>query len=185
MLSWLALYVSSPYVAGLIIRKVRNCLITATAHAPRMSQQTMGPLPILQQSTQHVSTRFGEAWPMLNASHQQYSSHSMPTCSTQSNCRQPTSTCTCIKPAPTNPMPCTQHLIIVAAQPYLALKPPSPHTRNQQLSHQCHAPPHRVSTTCCCSSSQPSLPTMALVCDGLGASCGARCLQMLPLITAH
>ena len=31
----------------------------------------------------------------------------------------------------------------------------------------------------------PSLPTMALLCHGLGASCGVRCLHMLPLITAY
>ena len=31
----------------------------------------------------------------------------------------------------------------------------------------------------------PPLPTMALLCHGLGASCGARCLHMLPLIIAH
>ena len=83
-------------------------------------------------------------------------------------------------------MPCTQHSIITVAQPCLALKPPSPHTRNQQLSQQCHAPPHRVSTTCCCPSSQPTLPTMALLYHGLGATCGGvRCLHMLPLITTH
>ena len=98
---------------------------------------------------------------------------------------QPTSTYPCIQPAPTSLMPCTQHLIITAAQPCLALKPPSPHTRNYKLSHQCHAPPHRVNTTCYCLSSQPSLPTMALLYHGLGASRGARCLHMLPFITAH
>ena len=128
---------------------------------------------------------FGEAWPMFNASHQHYSPHNMPICNTQSNCHHSTSICPCIQPAPTSPMLCTQHPIITAAQPCLALKPPSPHTRNQQLSHQCHAPPHRVNTTCCCPSSQLSLPIMALLCHGLGASCGARCLHMLPLITAH
>ena len=49
-----------------------SCLVTATshdAHAQPMFQQTMGPLSILQQPTQHVPTRFGEAWPMSNASH--------------------------------------------------------------------------------------------------------------------
>ena len=123
---------------------------------------------------------------MLKAFHQHYSPHSMPTYSTQSNCHQPTSTCPCIQLAPTSPMLCTQHLIITVAQPCLALKPPSPHTRNQQLSQQCHAPPHRVSTTCCCPSSQPTLPTMALLYHGLGATCGGvRCLHMLPLITTH
>ena len=125
---------------------------------------------------------------MLKDSHQHYSPHSMPTCSTQSNCHQPTSTCPCIQPAPTSLIPYTQHLIITIAQPCLTLKPPSPHTRNQQLSHQCHAPPHRVNTTCYCPSSQPSLPTMTLLYHGLEASygaCGARCLHMLPLITAH
>ena len=99
---------------------------------------------------------------MLKVSHQHYNPHSMPICNTPNNCHQPTSTCPCIQPAHTSPMSCTQHLIITAAQPCLALQPPSPHTRNQQLSHQCHAPPCRVSTTCCCPSSQPSLPTMAL-----------------------
>ena len=98
-----------------------------------MSQQTMGPLSILQQPTQHVPTCFRDAWPMLKASHQHY----------------------------------------------------NPHTRIQQLSHQCHAPPYKVNTTCYCPSSKPSLPTMALLCHGLGASCGARCLHMLPFITAH
>ena len=146
----------------------------------------MGPLPILQQLTQHVLTHFREAWPMLEASHQHYSPHNMPTYSTQSNCHQPTSTCPCIQLAPTSPMLCTQHLIITTAQPCLALKPPSPHIRNQQLNHQCHAPPHRVSTTCyCLSSSKPSLPAMAHFCHSLEASCGARCLHMLPLITTH
>ena len=111
---------------------------------------------------------------MLMVSHQHYSPHSMPT-----------STCPCIQPTHTSPMPCTQHLIITAAQPYLALQSPSPRTRNQQLSHQCHAPPCRISTTCCCPSSQPSLPTMALLYHGLKASCGARCLHILPLITTH
>ena len=136
-----------------------------------MSQHTMGPLPILQQPTQHVLTHFGEAWPMRKASYQHYSPHSMPTCNTHKNCHQPTSTCPYIQPAPTSPMPCTQHLIITAAQPCLAIKPLSPHIRNQQLSHQCHAPPCRVNTTYCCPSSQPSLPTMALLCHGLRASC--------------
>ena len=91
---------------------------------------------------------------MLKASHQHYSPHSMPTCNTQSNFHQPTSTCPCIHPSPTSPMLCTQHLIITVAQPYLALKPPSPYTRTQQLSHQCHALPHRVNTTYCCPSSK-------------------------------
>ena len=122
---------------------------------------------------------------MLKVSHQHYSPHSMPKCSTQSNCHQPTSTCPCIQPTHTSPMPCKQHSIIVAAQPCLALQPPSPHTRNQQLGHQCHAPLRRVSTTYCYPSSKPSLPTMALICHGLRASCGARCLHMLPFITAH
>ena len=79
---------------------------------------------------------------------------------------------------------CLAHSI-TTAQPYLALQPLSPYTRNQQLSHSCHVPPHRVITTCCCPSSQPSLPTMALIYYGLGASCGARCLHMLSLITVH
>ena len=118
-----------------------------------MSQHTMGPLPILQQPTQHVPIHFGKAWPMLKASHQHYSPHSMPTCSTQSNYHQPTSTCPCIQLTPTSPMPYTHHLIITVTQPCLTLKPPSPHTRNQQLSHQCHAPPHKVNTTCCYPSS--------------------------------
>ena len=108
---------------------------------------------------------------MLNVSHQHYSPHSMPICSTQSNCHQPISTCPCTQLAPTSPMPCTQHSIIIVAQPCLAFQSPSPHIRNQQPSHQCHAPPHRVSTTYCCPSSKPSLPTMALLYHGLGASC--------------
>ena len=82
-------------------------------------------------------------------------------------------------------MSCTHHSIIIAAHPYFALQPPSPHIRNQQLSHKCHAPPHKASTTCSCPSSKPSLPTRALLCHGLGASCGERCLHMLSLITAH
>ena len=101
------------------------------------------------------------------------------------NCHQPTSTCPCIQPAHTSPIPCTQHSIVIAAQPCLELQPPSPHTRNQQLSHQCHAPPRRFNTTCCYLLSQPPLPTMALLCHGFGASCRARCLHMLPLIIAH
>ena len=48
-----------------------------------MSQQTMGPLPLLQQPTQHVLTRFGEAWPMLKAFHQHYNPYIMLTYSTQ------------------------------------------------------------------------------------------------------
>ena len=122
---------------------------------------------------------------MLKAFHQHYGPHSMPTCSTQNNCHQLTSTCLCIQPAPTSPMPCTQHLIITIAQPCLALQPPRPHIRNPQLSHQCHAPPHKVSTTYYYPSSQPSLPTMALLCHGLGASSGARCLHMMRFIIAH
>ena len=188
MLSWLTLHVFSPYTASLIIVKARNCLVIAcncTAHAQPMSQQTMGPLSILQQLIQHVPTHFGEAWPMLKASHQHYSPHNMPICSTQSNCHQSTSTCPRIQIASTSLMPCTQHSIITATQPCLTLQPPSPHTRNPQLSHQCHAPPHRVSTTCCYPSSKPSLPTIALLCHGLGALRGAKCLHMLPLITTH
>ena len=132
-----------------------------------MSQQTIGPVPILQQPTQLVPTRFREAWPMLKVFHQHYNPHNMPICNIQSNCHQPTSTCPCIQPAYTSPMPCTQHSIITVTQPCLALQPPSPHTRNQQLIHQCHAPPRRVSTTYCCPSSKPYLPTMALLYRGL------------------
>ena len=50
MLSWPTIHVSSPYTIGLIIRKAMNCLVTViahVAHAQPMSQQTMGPLPIL------------------------------------------------------------------------------------------------------------------------------------------
>ena len=146
----------------------------------------MGPLPIFQQLTQHVLTHFRKAWPMLEASHQHYSPHNMPTYSTQNNCHQPTSTCPCIQLAPTSPMLCTQHLIITTAQPCLALKPPSPHTKNQQLSHQCHAPPHWVSTTHYYPSSKSiSAHHGHLLYHGFGTSCRARCFHMLPLITAH
>ena len=82
-------------------------------------------------------------------------------------------------------MPYTQHVIIIAIQPYLAHKPPSPYTSNQPICHQCHAPPHRVDTTCYRPSWKPTLPTMALLFHGLEASCGARCLHMLPPHTAH
>ena len=102
------------------------------------------------------SHTFWKAWPMLMASHQHHS-----------------------------PMPCIHHSIITAAQPYLALQPPSPHIRNKQLSHQCHTPSHRVNTTYCCPSSKPSLPIAALLYQGLGVSYGARCLHMLPLITTY
>ena len=151
MLPWLALYVSSLYTAGLIIKKARNCLVTASAHAEPMSQQTMGSLPILQQPTQQVLTRFGRLGICLRPPHQQYSPHSTPTCSTQSKCHQPTSTCPCIQPASTSPMRCTQHLIITTAQPCLALKPPNPHTRNQNLV-RAMALGHHVeqgASTCC------------------------------------
>ena len=86
--------------------------------------------------------------------HQQHNPHNMPTCNTQSNYLQPTNTCPYIQLAPTSPMLWTHHLIITATQSYLALKPPNSHTRNQQLSYQCHTPLHRVNTTCCCPSSK-------------------------------
>ena len=64
MLSWPVLHVSSPYTTGLNIRKSRDYFLIATAHvahAQPMSQHTIEPLPILQEPTQHVLTRFGEA----------------------------------------------------------------------------------------------------------------------------
>ena len=54
----------------------------------------------------------------------------------------------------TSPMLCTQHLIITATRPYLTLKSLSLRTWNQQLSHQCHAPLHRVSTNYYCPTSK-------------------------------
>ncbi|KAK9999285.1 hypothetical protein SO802_018888 [Lithocarpus litseifolius] len=73
ILSWPALHVPSSYTAGLIIRKARNYLVTIIAHAAYaqpMSQQTMGPLPILQQFTQVLGgLAHAQGLPISNTAH--------------------------------------------------------------------------------------------------------------------
>ena len=102
---------------------------------------------------------------MPSASHQHYSPHNMPIAAHKVTVISPLALVHAFN-QPTLAQ-CLAHNI-TAAQPYLALQLPSPHTRNQQLSHPYHAPPRKVSTTCCCSSSQPSLPTMASSAMALG-----------------
>ena len=151
-MSWLTLHISSPLHSKSDHQESQELLgnchctcCTCTTHVSVDHEASAHPPP----AHTTCSHPFQEAQPMLKASHQHYSPHSMLTCSTQSNCHQPTNICPCIQPAPTSPMPCTQHSIVTATQPCLALQPPSPYIRNQQLSHQCHVPSHKVSTTCC------------------------------------
>ena len=99
---------------------------------------------------------FWDAWPMPKSSPiRQHNPHNMSTCNThQVTAISPLASIYAFSQQPL--AQCLAHSIwlhiIMAAQPFLAHKPPSSLTSNQQLSHQCYAPPNRVSTTCYCSS---------------------------------
>ena len=89
MLSCFALHIFNLYIASLIIRKTRNCLITAcnyhctyytcTTHVSTDHGASTHP------SVAHIACfpTFWEAWPMPKPSPiRQHNPHNMPTCST-------------------------------------------------------------------------------------------------------
>ena len=120
--------------------------------------------------------------PCPSPSHQHHNPHNMPICSTSSNCHQPTHLSPCILPAPTSPMPYTayHHHSSLALPCTPATRPTHKATISQATIAMHHpiwsAPPAAAPHQ------NLSLPTMALLCHGLGASCGARCLHMLLLV---
>ena len=135
MLSWLALHVSSPYLAGLNIRKVRNCLVTAVnchctlyTYQP-MSQHLMGLLPMLLQPIHNCFSTFQKSWPLPKPFLFCITAHTAcpsttPQVITISTLTQVHVFC---QYQPTQCL--AQHMIITAAQHCLALKPPSPNTK--------------------------------------------------------
>ena len=120
--------------------------------------------------------------PCPSPSHQHHSPHSMPIYSISSNYHQPTHTSLCILPAPTSPMPSTtyHHHSSPALSCTQATKP----THKATISQATNAMHHLIglAPSATVQYQNPSLPTMALLCHGLGASCGTRCLYMLPFI---
>ena len=136
MLSWPALHISSPYTVGLNIQKVRNCLVTVDnccctlCTCQPMSQHIIrGLLPILQQSTHNCSIAFQKTWPSAQALLISITAHTAclyiayqvttinPLTQVHAFCQHQLAQCL------------TQHIIIIVAQHCLALKPPSPHTK--------------------------------------------------------
>ena len=115
-------------------------------------------------------------------SHQHHSLHSMPIYSISSNYHQPTHTSPSILPAPTSLMPSTtyHHHSSLALSCTQATKS----THKAIISQASIAMHHLIGSAppVAAQRQNPFLPTMALLCHGLGASCGARCLYMLPFI---
>ena len=185
MLSWPALYISNPYSTGLIIKKARNCLVTATAHSTHPSpclSTSWGFCPCSSIPHTLVPTHFRRLSPCPNPSHQYHSPHSMPICSTSSNCHQPTYTSPCILPAPTSPMPCTAyHHHNSPALPCTQATKSTHKATTNQATNVMH---HLIGSTplAAAQHKNSSLPPMTFLCHGLGELCGARCLHMLPLI---
>ena len=106
----------------------------------------------------------------------------MPICSTSSHYHQSIHISPCILQALTSPMPCTtyHHHSSPALSCTQATKPTHKATISQATNAMHHLLGSAPSATV--QYQNPSLPTMALLCHGLGASCGARCLHMLPLV---
>ena len=120
--------------------------------------------------------------PCPSTSNQHHNPHSMLICSTSSNYYQPTHTSPCILPTPTSPMPSIayNHHNSPSLPCTQATKPTHKGTINQATNAMHH--PIGSAPPAVAQHQNPSLPTMALLCHGLGASCGVRCLHMLPLI---
>ena len=153
-----------------------------SAHASPSISTSWGFCPCSSSPHTLVPTRFRRLGPCPSSSHQHHNPHNMPICSTLSNYHQPTHTSLCILPAPTSPMPCTtyHHHSNPALSYTQATKPTHKATISQATDAMHHliglAPPVAAQHQ------NPSLLTMAFLYHGLGASCGARCLHMLPFI---
>ena len=161
-------------------------MITATTHSahvsPCLSTSSGGFCPCSSSPHTIVPSRFRRLALCPSPSHQHHSPHSMPIYSISSNYHQPTHTSPCILLAPTSLMPSTtyHHHSSLALSCTQATKS----THKAIISQASIAMHHLIGLAplVAAQHQNPFLPTMALLCHGLGASCGARCLYMLPFI---